>query len=141
MKNINTEMYKSQFLKKGDLVKFNVISDDSDFASNCFGVEPQNDWYDVQVYVEEIFGEIVKKNIIEHIYTDGTRSGVFYKIVNGVIKSEYDKLINKKKIGFNIPLKLAISSGNGFVDTLVLLSVIATEIMIGLLIAVTIARG
>ena len=73
MKNINTEMFKSQFLKKGDLVKFNVISDDSDFASNCFGVEPQNDWYDVQVYVEEIFGEIVKKNIIEHIYTDGTR--------------------------------------------------------------------
>ena len=60
--------------------------------------------------------------------------------INEKIATE-DKLISKKKIGFNIPLKLAISSGNGFVDTLVLLSVIATEIMIGLLIAVTIARG
>ena len=97
MKNINKEKPQYQLFKKGDLVKFNVISDDSDFASNCFGVEPQNDWFDIQVYVEEIFGEIVKKNTIEHIYTNGTRSGVFYRIVNGVIKSEYDKLINKKE--------------------------------------------
>lgn len=80
----------------GDLVRVNTISDDSDYASNCFGVEPQNDWFDVQVYVEEALGEIVKKNTIEIIYTDGRRSGIFYKIVNGIIKSEVDKLLIKK---------------------------------------------
>ena len=61
MKNINKEKPQYQFFKKGDLVKFNIVGDDSDYASNCFGVEPQNDWFDIQVYVEEIFGEIVKK--------------------------------------------------------------------------------
>ena len=80
----------------GDLVKFNIISDDSDYASNCFGVEPQNDWFVIQVYVEEVFGEIVKKNTIEIIHTDGKRSGKFYKIVNGIVKSEVDKLLIKK---------------------------------------------
>lgn len=37
------------------------------------------------------------------------------------------------------PLQLVLSSGSGFVDTLVLLSVMTTEIMIGLVIAFTIA--
>lgn len=81
----------------GNLVKFNTVSDDSDYASNCFGVEPQNDWFDVQVYVNECFGEIVKKNVIELIYTDGRRSGIYYKIENGIIKSEIIKLLLKKQ--------------------------------------------
>ena len=83
--------------KIGDLVKFNSISDDSDYASNCFCVAPEYDWFDVQVYTEECFGEVVKKNIIEIIYIDGRKSGKFYKIINGVVKSEIDKLVNKKK--------------------------------------------
>lgn len=37
----------------------------------------------------------------------------------------------------NNPLKLVLTSGNGFTDTIVLLSIIATEIMIGLIIAFT----
>lgn len=37
------------------------------------------------------------------------------------------------------PLQLVLTSGSGFVDTLVLLSVMATEIMVGLLIAFTVA--
>jgi hypothetical protein len=40
----------------------------------------------------------------------------------------------------NKPLQLVLTSGNGFTDTIVLLSVMATEIMVGLLIAFTIAR-
>jgi hypothetical protein len=98
----------------GDLVRFNTISDDSDYASNCFGVEPQNDWFDVQVYVEQAFGEIVKKNTIEIIYRDGRRSGKFYKIVNGIIKSEVDKLLIKKN-QYNI--KLSDIFGGGDLNT------------------------
>lgn len=83
-------------MRKGDLVQFNVVCDDSDYASNCFGVEPQNDWFDVQVYVETLFGEIVKTNTIEHIRKDGTRTGVFYKIKNGIIESQQRLLLEKK---------------------------------------------
>lgn len=42
--------------------------------------------------------------------------------------------------GKHKPLQLILTSGSGFVDTIVLLSIMATEIMIGLLIAFTIAR-
>ena len=87
----------------GELVKFNVISDDSDYASNCFGVEAQNDWFDIQVYTEELFGEIVKRNTIEIIYTDGKRSGKFFKIKNGIIEKELNKLLQKKS-EYNISL-------------------------------------
>ena len=38
------------------------------------------------------------------------------------------------------PLKLVLTSGNGFVDVLVLLSIICTEIMVGIIITVLIAR-
>ena len=82
--------------RTGELVKFNVISDDSDYASNCFGVESQNDWFDIQVYPEEVFGEIVKRNTIEIIYTNGKRSGKFFKIKNGIVENEVNKLLQKK---------------------------------------------
>ncbi len=38
------------------------------------------------------------------------------------------------------PRKLVLTSGNGFVDTIVLLSIIVTEIMIGLIITLAIMR-
>ena len=81
----------------GNLVKFNTVSDDSDYASNCFGVEPQNDWFDVQVYTVEVFGEVVQRNTIQIIYPDGSRSGKLYRIVNGIVESEVEKLFVKKK--------------------------------------------
>lgn len=61
------------------------------------------------------------------------------KINNKIVVEEADT--ERKKNKFIIPLKLAITSGNGFVDTLVLLSVMATEIMIGIIIAVSIMKG
>lgn len=61
------------------------------------------------------------------------------KINNKIVVEE--AITGKKKSKFVIPLKLMISSGNGFVDTLVLLSVMATEIMIGIIIAVSVMRG
>lgn len=51
-----------------------------------------------------------------------------------------DEKYKKKKNKFVLPLKVVITSGNGFVDTLVLLSVMATEIMIGLLIAFSFSK-
>lgn len=100
-----------QSFKKGDLVKFNIILDDSGYASDRFDVEPQNDWLAVEVYVEECFGEIVKKNVIEHIYNDGTRSGKFYKIVNGRIPTEVDELL-RKKVEYGLSLSY-IFDGSG----------------------------
>lgn len=61
------------------------------------------------------------------------------KINNKIVVEEADTARRKNK--FVIPLKLVISSGNGFVDTLVLLSVMATEIMIGIIIAVSFMKG
>ena len=46
-------------MKIGDRVKIWIAQDDSDYASNCFGVEPQNDWYDVQYYSEQIEAIII----------------------------------------------------------------------------------
>lgn len=83
-------------MEKGLLVSFNVICDDSDWASNCFGVEAENDWFDVQFYAENLFGEIVKKNTIERIDKEGNKTGIFYKITDGVIKSEINKLLYGK---------------------------------------------
>lgn len=90
-------------MKKGDLVSFNVICDDSDWASNCFGVEPQNDWFDIQVYVENLYGEIVKSNTIEQIRSDGTKTGRYFKVRNGIIESELNSLMGaKSKHGLSI---------------------------------------
>lgn len=61
------------------------------------------------------------------------------KINNKIVVEDAEN--KRKKSKFTIPLKLAITSGNGFVDTLVLLSVMATEIMIGIIIAVTVMKG
>jgi len=96
----------------GELVEFNIISDDSDYASNCFGIEAQNDWFDVQVYSENVFGEIVKTNTIEIIYSDGKRSGRLFKIKKGIIESEVNKLYQKK---YQYDLKLKdIFDGSNF---------------------------
>jgi len=83
-------------MKIGTLVSFNVVTDDSDYASNCFGVESENDWFDIQVYVETTFGEFIKTNTIEIIYHDGRRSNRFFKVVKGVIKKEIDNFYSKK---------------------------------------------
>ena len=40
-------------------VKFWIAQDDSGYASECFGVEEQNDWYDIQYYPEQIEGIII----------------------------------------------------------------------------------
>ena len=49
-----------QFIMKlKDRVKIWIAQDDSDYASNCFGVEPQNDWFDVQYYPEQVEAIII----------------------------------------------------------------------------------
>lgn len=58
--------------------------------------------------------------------------------VNKIIKSE-DKE-GSSSGGRRKILELKISSGSGFVDTIVLLSIMMTEIMIGFIIAISIAR-
>ncbi len=86
-------------MKKGDLVSFNVVCDDSDYASNCFGVEAQNDWFDIQVYTDTVFGEIIKSNTIQVIRnTDGLKMDIFFKIKNGIINNEVNSLLDKKQI-------------------------------------------
>lgn len=46
-------------MKLKDRVKIWIVQDDSVMASDCFGVEPQNDWFDVQYYPEQIEAIII----------------------------------------------------------------------------------
>lgn len=41
-------------MKLNDKVKIWVDQDDSQYASKCYGVEAQNDWFDIQYYPEQI---------------------------------------------------------------------------------------
>ena len=59
-------------------------------------------------------------------------------INNRILASEREK---NKRIKKFIPKNLIISSGNGFVDTLMLLSIMTTEIMIGIMIALHFLRS
>lgn len=59
-------------------------------------------------------------------------------INNRILESEKDTEKRNKKF---IPKNLIITSGNGFVDTLMLLSIMTTEIMIGIMIALHVMRG
>ena len=84
--------------KIGDLVKFNIVTDDSGWATDKFGVEPQLNGWHIEVYTEEKFGEIVKRNTIEVINKNGQRSGRFYKIQDGKVMSEILNLIDIKAV-------------------------------------------
>lgn len=59
-------------------------------------------------------------------------------INNRILESEKDTEKRNKKF---IPKNVIITSGNGFVDTLMLLSIMTTEIMIGIMIALHVMRG
>lgn len=41
-------------MKVGTKINIWIARDDSGYASELFGVEPQNDWYDIQYYPEQI---------------------------------------------------------------------------------------
>lgn len=86
----------------GDLVKFNIVTDYSGYATDKFGVEPHLDKWITEICTEEIFGEIVRRNTIELIKS-GKRSGKFYRIENGIIQSESKKLRNIRNM-IDIPL-------------------------------------
>ena len=52
-------------------VKIWIAQDDSCLASKCFGVEPQNDWYDIQYYPEQIDAVIIWNRgllLAQHVY-------------------------------------------------------------------------
>ncbi|MEG0848458.1 MAG: hypothetical protein RSE50_00745 [Myroides sp.] len=95
-------MSREQKFRIGDLVKFNIITDDSGWATDKFGVEPQLNGWVTEIYTEELFGEIVRRNTIEFI-NSGKRSGKFYRIENGIIQSESEKLRNIRNM-IDIPL-------------------------------------
>ncbi|MDD2409844.1 MAG: hypothetical protein PHD03_03905 [Bacilli bacterium] len=66
-------------------------------------------------------------------------SNIKIKEINETIKKEEtNNGGNKPKFD---PRKLVLSSGSGFVDTIVLLSIMATEIMVGLLVAFSFLRS
>lgn len=46
-------------MKLNDRVKIWIAQDDSAMASDCFGVEPQNDWFDIQYYPYQIEAIII----------------------------------------------------------------------------------
>lgn len=121
MKDDNTNFYRMWSLKKHFI-------DSSTVEFNYELLMPE--FFDEKKYKE--FG--ISLNDISKLSNETVE-----KINNKIIVEDADT--EKKKNRFVIPLKLMISSGNGFVDTLVLLSVMATEIMIGIIIAVSVMKG
>lgn len=87
----------------GDLVKFNIVNDDSGWATDKFGVEPQLNGWVTEIYTEELFGEIVRRNTIE-VISNGKRTDRLYKIQNNIIPSESSKLRDIRNI-IDIPLE------------------------------------
>ena len=80
-------------MKLNDRVKIWIAQNDSDMASSCFGVEPQNDWYDIQYYPEQIEAIIIwNKGLIlaQRVYKDKQgvemRGEVFDISRNGIKK-------------------------------------------------------
>ena len=97
-------------MKVNDRVKIWVAQNDSAMASSCFGVDPQNDWYDIQYYPEQIDAVIIwNKGLIlaQHVYNGKQgvemRGGVFDISKNG-IKKRIDK-INKTLSNYNMTIQ------------------------------------
>ena len=88
---------KAQSFKIGDLAQFNILVGESGSAQDKFGVEPENSWYDVEVYVEKLFGEIVSENTVQAIYKDGTRGTKTFKILDGQIDGQSEAFSNAKR--------------------------------------------
>lgn len=66
------------------------------------------------------------------------------KMSHDQVKVLNDKIQEKEKKTKNVkfkPRKLIISTGSGFVDTIMLLSIMATEVMVGLIIAFYFMKG
>ena len=60
------------------------------------------------------------------------------KINTTIVDEMIRKSAKDKKIVFKKKNKLVLTSGNGFVDKLMLLSIVVTEIMVGIVIATSI---
>jgi hypothetical protein len=103
MKNVN--------FSKGQLVRFHAICDESGYATELYGVEPQNNFFDVLVSIETLYGEFIRKNLIEVIGNHGKRTGKFYKIKNGIIESEHLRLL-KIKDKYQLKLKEIFSESD-----------------------------
>ena len=97
-------------MKIGQRVKFWIAQDDSDFASNCFGVEPQNDWFDVQFYPEQIEGIIIwNKGLLlaQHVFKgkyDVEMRGKVFDISRNGINQRVEQ-INHKLEYYNLTVK------------------------------------
>lgn len=76
------------------------------------------------------------------IRTIASLSSVEIDEVNNIIQGEENKTFEKKKkLNFFQRNRIVLTSGNGFVDKLMLLSIVATELMIGVIVTMTIFGG
>ena len=97
-------------MKSGQKVKFWIAQDDSDYASNCFGAEPENDWYDIQYYPEQIEGIIIwNKGLLlaQQIYKGKQgieMCGKVFDISRNGIKQRIE-YINQNLENYNMPIQ------------------------------------
>lgn len=85
-------------MKIGDRVLIWIDQDDSDYASNCFGVEAQNDWFVIQYYPELIEaiiiwnkGLLLAQKVYKGKHGDEMR-GKVYDISKNGIKNRIQKI-------------------------------------------------
>lgn len=94
-------------MKLKDRVKIWIAQDDSDFASNCFGVDPQNDWFDVQYYPEQIEAIIIwNKGLLlaQQVYKGKQDVGKVFDISRNGIKQRI-KQINSMLEHYNMTIQ------------------------------------
>jgi len=141
----NEEILKyDEFLKpeEGDLKKvYDLISLDSEFTKSFW--ERKKHHISPGITLEKVEPVLLPED--EYIKFGFTMEEL-KKLPNMKINEINDKILKQKaeeeaggRAKFD-PRKLVLTSGSGFVDTLVLLSIIVTEIMIGFLITLAIMR-
>lgn len=96
-------------MKINQRIKFWIDTDESSYASECYLVEPQNDWFEVQYYPEQKEGIIIwNKGVLlaQEIYNglNGVEMrGNVYEISKKAINERIIR-IKDKLIWYNISL-------------------------------------
>lgn len=114
-------------MKINNRVEFWIDKNDSGYASELYGVESQNDWYDIQYYPEKIEGIIIwNKGLLlaQHVFKgkNGELRGEVFDISKKGIKNRILSINEKLKQfrisinDFNCDLELECNDLNYFYD-------------------------
>lgn len=153
LKNINVkatsddiEVYDDLFLAKDrKIAQINEMASTNPYYVQKYYLRKKKIYFeDNDLHFEEIEPDLLSKTMYQRhglsINEVVQLSNLKINEINNIITSEEEDL-NKSKLRVKpIGLNVVLTSGSGFVDTLVLLSIMVTEIMVGFVIAMIAGR-